>query len=478
MAARVTLRVTAGPIRGRVFEFVTHDTFLFGRAPDCHAQLAEDDATASRHHFILEVNPPQARLRDLGSLNGTNVNGVRYGGRDALTPGGSPNQPEIDVYDGDEIRVGHTVFSVSVAGASCAGCSEPLAPGAGRGGLCPTCRAIPVAPAAAVTPPHFEALVSAPVTFTPLCRVCGRQMSEPGDVCRSCAAPPASPESGLTPPPGTPAEVGEWRLGRVLGKGGMGAVYLGQHRKTSRSAAIKVLLSHVVVDDLARDIFRREIEVTRALRHPAIVELYDHGSEGSQFWFAMEFCPGGSVYHLVKARGQALPPLQAARMMADALEGLAHAHAQGFVHRDLKPENLLVRSAQGDGVKVTDFGLAKSFQQAGLSGMTATGAVAGTISFMPREQLTSFRQMKPVSDVWSMGATLYFMLTRQFARPFAKGKDPLQVILRGGTIPLRERDPGQPAELAAVVDRATSDDLKVRYATAGEFRDDLLRILR
>ncbi|MES1210850.1 MAG: serine/threonine-protein kinase, partial [Acidobacteriota bacterium] len=233
------------------------------------------------------------------------------------------------------------------------------------------------------------------MTFTPLCRICGRQMSEPGDVCRSCAAPPASPESGLTPPPGTPAEVGEWRLGRVLGKGGMGAVYLGQHRKTARSAAIKVLLSHVVVDDLARDIFRREIEVTRALRHPAIVELYDHGSEGSQFWFAMEFCPGGSVYHLVKARGQALPPLQAARMMADALEGLAHAHAQGFVHRDLKPENLLVRSAQGDGVKVTDFGLAKSFQQAGLSGMTATGAVAGTISFMPREQLTSFRQMKP-----------------------------------------------------------------------------------
>ena len=82
MPARVSLRVTSGPIAGRVFAFDAHDTFLFGRAPDCHAQLAEDDTTASRHHFLLEVNPPVARLRDLGSLNGTHVNGRRHGGRD------------------------------------------------------------------------------------------------------------------------------------------------------------------------------------------------------------------------------------------------------------------------------------------------------------------------------------------------------------------------------------------------------------
>src|SRR5262245_53794161 len=81
MAARVSLLVTAGPIRGQRFDFEDHDTFLFGRAPDCHARLSPDDASASRHHFLLETNPPLARLRDLGSLNGTHLNGVRRGGR-------------------------------------------------------------------------------------------------------------------------------------------------------------------------------------------------------------------------------------------------------------------------------------------------------------------------------------------------------------------------------------------------------------
>ena len=81
MAGTVSLVVTAGPIRGQRFDFTEHDTFLFGRAPDCHARLASNDAAASRHHFLLEVNPPRACLRDLGSLNGTHVNGVRRGGR-------------------------------------------------------------------------------------------------------------------------------------------------------------------------------------------------------------------------------------------------------------------------------------------------------------------------------------------------------------------------------------------------------------
>ena len=85
MPGRVCLAVVAGPIQGRQFAFEDHDTFLFGRSPDCHAQLAEADGTASRHHFLLEVNPPAARLRDLGSLNGTYVNGTKYGGRGTMT---------------------------------------------------------------------------------------------------------------------------------------------------------------------------------------------------------------------------------------------------------------------------------------------------------------------------------------------------------------------------------------------------------
>jgi serine/threonine protein kinase len=92
---------------------------------------------------------------------------------------------------------------------------------------------------------------------------------------------------------------------------------------------------------------------------------------------------------------------------------------------------------------------------------------------MPREQLTSFRVVRPVSDVWSMAATLYFLLTRQYARDFRPGQDPLPVILGGGVVPLRARDPRIPDGVARVVDRALSDDTEVRYPTAAEFREDL-----
>src|SRR5437773_8824753 len=119
MPGRVTLLVTAGPIQGRRFEFTEHDTFLFGRSPDCHAQLSARDTSASRHHFLLEVNPPAARLRDLGSLNGTYVNGRKYGGREKhLTPEQAAQQPwpQVDLRDGDLIRVGATVINVRIDG--------------------------------------------------------------------------------------------------------------------------------------------------------------------------------------------------------------------------------------------------------------------------------------------------------------------------------------------------------------------------
>jgi ribosomal protein L37AE/L43A len=454
MAGTVSLVVTAGPIRGQRFDFTQHDTFLFGRAPDCHARLAADDAAASRHHFILEVNPPRARLRDLGSLNGTHVNGVRHGGRrpdEGPEEGARRGGVEIDLHDGDEIRVGATHLKVLVAApAACSGCGRAIADDEREacrwiGGiwLCERCRqaAATRGPGPTEQPgPTFPA-----VTGTPTDELA------PGSV------------------------VAGYEVEHLLGQGGMGAVYLARARADGRRVALKLLLPPALVDQVAQDLFRREIEVTRTLRHPNIVALLDFGKHEDRFFFALEYCPGGNADELVHRKGGPLSLPSVLRLASGALEGLAAAHAAGFVHRDIKPDNLLI-AADGT-AKLADFGLAKSFQRAGLSGMTATGAVAGTFYFMPREQLTNFRQVKPVSDVWSMAATLYFLLTAEYARDFGSQPDPLAVILRGGIVPIRQRDPFLPDDLADVIDRALVDDVDRRYQNAGELAAALRAVL-
>ena len=453
MAGTVSLVVTAGPIRGQRFDFAAHDTFLFGRAPDCHARLAASDLSASRHHFLLEVNPPLARLRDLGSLNGTHVNGVRHGGR---RPDESPDEAaargraDVDLRDGDEIRVGATVIRVSVsAPAACSDCGRPLADAerercgwVGGAYLCEACRRGTVTGRGAVG------------GVSPLARL-AREQEDAGD--------------GVDAPPGT--TIGPYAVERLLGKGGMGAVYLASRRGGDSPGgppvALKVMLPRMVVDEAAQEIFIREIDVTRALRHPNIVGLLEFGKHEGRFYFALEYCAGGTAEALRRRHGGRVPLPSALRIAADALEGLAAAHEAGFVHRDLKPDNVLL-AADGT-ARIADFGLAKSFQQAGLSGMTATGAVAGTFQFMPREQLTSYRQVRPTSDVWSMAATIYYLLTGQFARDFGDKADPLAVILRGGVVPLSRRDPSVPPDLAAVIDQALDDEPARRFPSAREF---------
>ncbi len=408
MPGTVRLVVTAGPIRGKRFDFSGHDTFLFGRAPDCHARLDASDASASRHHFLLEVNPPLARLRDLGSLNGTRVNGVRHGGR---KPGEKPEEAaargiaDVDLHDGDEIRVGATLIQVKV--------EAPASP--------------------------LEDLV---------------------------ADNDADEAVGGT--------VGPYAIERLLGKGGMGAVYLARHRDGGPPVALKVILPRMLVDEGVQEIFVREIEVTRALRHRNVVGLLDFGRDEGRFYFALEYCPGGSAEALRVRLGGRVPLPSVLRIAVDALEGLAAAHESGFVHRDLKPDNVLL--GEDGTARLADFGLAKSFQQAGLSGLTATGVIGGTFPFMAREQLTSYREARPTTDVWSMAATLYFLLTGEYARDFGD-QDPVAVILRGGTVPLRQRDPSVPEDFAAVIDRALDDEPARRFPTAREFGDAVKGVL-
>lgn len=135
----------------------------------------------------------------------------------------------------------------------------------------------------------------------------------------------------------------------------------------------------------------------------------------------------------------------------------------------MKPSNILLTGTPTSPVaKIADLGLAKNFDKAGFSGMTVTGAFAGTPLFMPKEQVTNFKYVKPVTDVWSAGATFYSMLTGQLPRDFPPGCDPLQIILRGEIIPIGKRDPRIPRGLAAVLDKAIQANPKARFQDAAE----------
>jgi serine/threonine-protein kinase len=510
----VTLQAAEGPIEGQVFEFDEHDIFIFGRSPDCHARLPEGDPTASRHHFIIEVSPPDACVRDLGSLNGTYVNDNKYGGREASeSPGEAAKReyPEVDLKDGDVIRVGKTVFTVQVAlPAQCCDCGRDIADGERRacewvGGtyICPACRAKAAEPKKA--PPKAKG-AGKPRKQPPKpkpkplrCKQCGKDVSAEvgrgrrGDyVCKACQAKAEQDPAELLlrlilehveAKPAGVREIPGYEIGRMLGKGGMGAVYLAKRKKDRADVALKVMLSKVAVDERARKMFEREIDVIGGFRHANIVELYDHGSAGTAFYFVMEFCPGGSLEGLMARRGGKLSLFEAGWITVQALEGLNYLHKKGFVHRDLKPANILlteIEGATGDfwwTAKVTDFGLAKNFERAGMSRMTKTGMAAGTFPFMAREQLVNFKYVKPVSDVWSMAATLYNALTGQLPRDFRRGQDPFEAILRQPVVPIRKRDSSIPKKVAEVIDRSLEDNLKGRYQTAAEFKRALKKVL-
>ncbi len=427
MQNRVRLEIIEGPLKGRKFEFAEHDTFIFGRAPDCHAQLS-DDTLVSRHHFLLEVNPPLARLRDLGSLNATRVNNRKCGGRNkGETPeeGARRKYPAVDLNDGDRIRVGDTIIAVTIEH----GQVQPDESAQVREELA---RLI------------FE--VNAPKQ-----KKAERFIEQ---------------------------QIGGYIVEKELGRGGFGAVYLARRIKDNLRIALKVMLSQVAVDKNNLEPFLREIRNVSSLKHPHIVEIFDFGSTDGIFYFAMEWCEHGGVDDLM-AQHKGKVPLHLARpIILQSLEALAHAHAKGFVHRDLKPSNILLSLTRNSVVvKLSDFGLAKSFEQAGMSGLTLTGNYAGTPFFVPREQLINFKYVKPVSDVWSMGATIYNMLTGTYPYPFSKERDPIAVILNESVVPICERDRLIPLPLAKVIDRALSRQIEERYQIAGEMLMDMKQAL-
>jgi serine/threonine protein kinase len=282
-----------------------------------------------------------------------------------------------------------------------------------------------------------------------------------------------------------PAELRTWRnfpgleMLRELGTGSMGKVFLVRLTASGTQAVLKTAaLSSALGAERGALYFQREMEATKALRHPNIVAFIDGGRFEGKLYFLLEYCGGGSVQDLIAARGGRLPPAEAGPLMLQALEGIEFAHARGVIHRDLKPANLLLTEEGGATVlKIADFGLAKNFKLAGMSGVTEVGMTAGSLSFAPREQITNFRFAQPSTDIFSLGAAFYMMLSGESVYDFVTGREPLEAVLEGRTVPLRTRVPGLPEALCAVIDQATAVEPSARPASAAAFRAALQELV-
>jgi len=257
---------------------------------------------------------------------------------------------------------------------------------------------------------------------------------------------------------------GRYVLLERIGKGGMGVVHRAWDLELNRPVALK-FITDAEPEDVNR--FVREARTAARLSHPNIIAVHEVGCFEGRYFIAMEFVPG-------KTLDAIKPPLRrAVELMRDAALGLQAAHDAGVIHRDIKPQNLMVRA---DGrVCVMDFGLARASQ--GDSRLTQTGTIVGTPSFMSPEQAAASKSIDPRSDIYSLGATLYQLVTGRL--PF-DGATPLETIRKvAEQEPVRPTrfNPKVPAALEKVILKAMSKERERRYAHAREFAADLERFL-
>jgi serine/threonine-protein kinase len=430
----VVLKVTRGPHSGQEYQIDHPDTFTVGRST--HAQFAMTrDLVLSRKHFQVENRPPLCKLIDLGSTNGTKVNGLRV--------------THVALREGDVITAGDTTIVVhfledSKEAQDFAGC-------AGCGGRIPIGPRGPRSPHEIVLPDGERSVW----------------------LCEGCQA-------RRTRFPKTAADylIEEW-----IGGGGMGEVFRARQLSQNRPVAIKMMSTNSAIGEKASSYFRREIEVLRDLlmpggrSHHSIVSFYEIYEVDSQFQLVMEYVDGKNAHDWVAELSGPLPIASGARIGRHLMQALEFAHSKGYVHRDVKPSNLLIFGPMHrPRVKLTDFGLAKSFAETeGLTTLTRQGDIGGSIGFISPEHIRQFSEIREPADIYSAAATLFYLLTGKY--PYLgfdpRQPDSYQMILQHPPLPLRAFRQDAPEGLERILLKALQKQPKDRWKSAGAMANAL-----
>jgi eukaryotic-like serine/threonine-protein kinase len=266
-------------------------------------------------------------------------------------------------------------------------------------------------------------------------------------------------------------QLGSYSLRRKLGAGGMGEVYLAEHKLLKRPAAIKLIKSTQATDPNVVARFESEVRTTALLTHPNTVEIYDFGvTADGTFFYVMEYLPGMDLQDLVDWHG-AVPPSRAIYLIRQVCGALAEAHGRCVIHRDIKPGNIFVAERGGvyDVAKLLDFGLVRSLDEGPESvRLTQQGAMVGSPAYTSPENVTGEGEPDARGDIYSLGATLYFLVT---GRPVFEGVQPIKVLfahVNEQPIPPRELNSDIPADLEAVILRCLEKSPSRRFQTVSD----------
>jgi serine/threonine-protein kinase len=271
-------------------------------------------------------------------------------------------------------------------------------------------------------------------------------------------------------------ELGQYRLKEKLGSGGMGEVYLGEHVMLRRQCAVKLIRPDQAGDPTNLQRFEREVQAMATLTHWNTVEVYDFGhAEDGTFYYAMEYLPGLSLQELVEKHGP-LPPERAIHFLRQICSALQEAHSLGIIHRDIKPSNVIAceRGGQQDVAKLLDFGLVQCLGLSQEDGkLTVQGVILGSPPYMAPEQALGRSTLDARTDIYSVGALAYFLVTGQ--PPFVRESAMEMLVAHAHEKPSPPSDlrPSLPDDLQAVIMKCLEKDPDLRYLTAEDLESAL-----
>ncbi|MFO0948929.1 MAG: serine/threonine-protein kinase [Planctomycetota bacterium] len=271
-------------------------------------------------------------------------------------------------------------------------------------------------------------------------------------------------------------QVGSYRLIEKIGTGGMGEVYLAEHKLLKRPCAIKLIHPSHAEDPQSIARFESEVQASAQLTHWNTIEIYDYGmTDDGTFYYAMEYLPGLNLQELIDKHGP-MPASRAVHLLRQVCAGLREAHAMGLIHRDIKPGNIFATERGGvhDVAKLVDFGLVKSTKKAEQSiNLTLEGMVIGSPLYVAPEHAMGTGPADPRGDIYSLGAVGYFLLT---ARPLFVHDKPLQVIfahVNELVQPPSSLNPTVPSDLEAIILRCLEKDPANRFQTVRDLEEAL-----